>query len=81
MWAARALGGREGMSRVHICIECTRVPFGRRAMMGMVVGKILVAEASVVRKWLVAPESRMAQLLMVLASVLIVFRRTEAARA
>ena len=81
MWAARALGGREGMSRVHVCVECTRAPFGRRAMMGVVVGRILVAGASVVRKWLVAPESRMAHLLMVLASVLIVFNRIEAARA
>jgi hypothetical protein len=50
-------------------------------MMGMVVGRILVAGALVVRKWLVAPESRMAYLLMVLGLVLIVFNRTEAARA
>jgi hypothetical protein len=49
--------------------------------MGMVVGRILVAGALVVNKWLVAPESRMAHLFMVLASVLIVFNRTEAARA
>ncbi len=81
MWAARALGGREGMSRVHVCVECTRAPFGRRAMMGVVVGRILVAGKLVVRKWLVVPESRMAHLLMVLALVLIVFNRTEAARA
>ena len=58
MWAARALGGREGMSRVHVCVECTRAPFGRRVLMGVVVGRILVAGALVVRKWLVAPESR-----------------------
>jgi hypothetical protein len=50
-------------------------------MMGVVVGRILVAGMSVVRKWLVAPESRMAHLLMVLALVLIIFKRTEAARA
>ena len=81
MGAARALGAREGMSRVHVCLECTRAPFGRRATMGMVVGRILVAGALVVNKWLVAPESRMAHLFMVLASVLIVFNRTEAARA
>ena len=37
MWAARALGGREVMSRVRMCIECTHVPFGRQAMMGVVV--------------------------------------------
>jgi hypothetical protein len=81
MWEARALGGREGMLRVHVCVECTRAPFGRRATMGVVVGRILVAGVSVVRKWLVAPESRMAHLIMVSASVLIVFNRTEAARA
>jgi hypothetical protein len=81
MWAVQALGGREGMSRVHVFVECTRAPFGRRGMMGVVVGRILVAGVSVVRKWLVVPESRMAYLLMVSASVLIVFKRTEAARA
>jgi hypothetical protein len=81
MWAARALGGREGMSRVHMCMECTHAPFGRQAMIGMVVGRILVAGASVVRKLLVVPESRMAHRLMVSALVLIVLNRTEAARA
>ena len=81
MWAARALGGREGMSRVHMCMECTRAPFGRQAMMGVVVGRILVAGASVVRKWLVTPESRMAYLLMVSALLMSVFNRIEAARA
>ncbi len=80
MWADRASGGNNGMLSVHVCIECTRLPFGRRAMMGMVIGRMLVAGALVVRKWLVAPESRMAHHLMVLASVLIVLRRIEAAR-
>ena len=81
MWAARALGGREGMSRVHVCVECTRAPFGRRATMGVVVGRILVAGTLVVRKWLVALKSRMAHLFMVSASMLIDFNRAEAARA
>ncbi len=81
MWAAQALGGREGMSRVHVCVECTRAPFGRRVTMGAVVGRILVAGPLVVNKWLVAPESRMAHFFMVSASTLIVFNRTEAARA
>ena len=82
MWAARTLGGREGMLRVQVCVECTSgVPFGRQAMIGVVVARILVAGASVVRKWLVAPESRVAQLLLVSALVLIVFKRIEAARA
>ncbi len=50
-------------------------------MMGLVVGTMLAAGALVVRKWLVAPDSRMAHHLMVLALVLIVFNTTEAAKA
>ncbi len=37
--------------------------------------------ALVVRKWLIAPESSMAQFLMVVASVLIVLRRAAAVNA
>jgi hypothetical protein len=50
-------------------------------MRGTVAGMMLVAGALVVRKWLIAPESRMAHCLMVAALVIIVLRRTEAARA
>ncbi len=50
-------------------------------MIGVVVCRIFEAGASVVRKWLVAPESRMAQWLMVSASVVIVWRSVAAARA
>jgi hypothetical protein len=50
-------------------------------MRGTSAGTMLVAGASVVRKWLVAPESRMAHRLMVAALVFIVLRRTEAASA
>ncbi len=50
-------------------------------MRGTVAGTMLVAGASVVRKWLVAPESRIAQCLMVLASVAILQKRTEAVSA
>jgi hypothetical protein len=81
MQAAQAPGGNNGMSRVNLCVERTRSPFGRRATMGMAVGNMFVAGASVVRKWLVAPESRMAHHLMVLALISIVLRRIEAARA
>jgi len=83
MWAARAPAGRSGRSRVQVCVDCTLSPLGRRAMRGTVAGTMLVAGASVVRKWLVAPESRIAHrlILMVLASVVIVWRRTEAASA
>ncbi len=80
MWAARARGGNEGMLMVHVCVECTRSPLGRRTMMGLVVRTMLVAGALVIRKWLVALESRIAHRLMVLASVLIVFNRTKAVK-
>ncbi len=50
-------------------------------MMGLVVRTMLVAGTLVVRKWLVAWESRMAHGFMVSALVLIVFDRTEAAKA
>jgi hypothetical protein len=50
-------------------------------MMGTAVSYISMAGALVVRKWLVAPESRMAHHLMVLAWISIVLRRIEAVRA
>jgi hypothetical protein len=81
MWAAWARGGNEGTLMVHVFAKCKHSPLGRQAIMGLVVGTMLVAGVSVVRKWLVAPESRMAHCLMVSASVLIVFNRTEAAKA
>ncbi len=73
--------GSMGRSRVQVCIDCTLLPLGRRAMRGTVTGMMLVAGALGVRKWLVAPESRMAHCLMVAALVVIVLRRMEAARA
>jgi hypothetical protein len=57
------------MSRVHLCIECTCSPFRRQGTMGKAVGNMFVAGALVMRKWLVAPELRMAHRLMVLASI------------
>ncbi len=69
MWAAWALAGSSGRSRVQVCVDCTLSPLGRQAMRGTVAGMILEVGALVVRKWLIAPESRMAQLLMVVASV------------
>jgi hypothetical protein len=69
------------MLMVHVCVECTRLPLGKRAMMGLVVGTMLVAGELVIRKWLVVQESRMAHRLMASALVLIVFNRTEAAKA
>ena len=60
MWARRAAAGSAGISNVHVCVDVTRSPLGSRATMGLVVGVMLVAGAIDVRKWLVAPESRIA---------------------
>jgi hypothetical protein len=81
MWAALVPTGSVGRLRVQVCIDCTLLPLRRWAMRGTVAGMMLVAGALVVRKWLVAPESRMAHCLMVAALVVIFLRRTEAARA
>jgi hypothetical protein len=47
-------------------------------MRGTEAGMMLLAGALVVRKWLVAPESRMAHRLMVVALVVMVLRKVEA---
>ncbi len=77
-WAAWALARRSGKSRVQVCVNCTLSLFGRLAMRGTAARTMFVPGALVVRKWLIAPESRMANYFMVAASVL---RRMEAARA
>jgi hypothetical protein len=59
-WTASALDGRSGKSRVQVCVACTFSPFGRRVMRGTAARTMFVAGASVVKKWLVAPESSMA---------------------
>ncbi len=81
MWAFLVAAGSSGRLRVQVCIDCTLSPFGRRATRGTVALQMFVAGTSVVRKWLVAPELRIAHLLMVLASVEIVLRSTAAAKA
>ncbi len=50
MWACHAEAGRAEMLSVHVCVECMRSPFGRWAMMGLLVGRMLVMGAKVVRK-------------------------------
>ncbi len=80
-WAAWAPAGRSGKSRVQVCVNCTLSPYGRQAMRDTAARTMFVAGASVVKKWLVTPESRMAHCFMVAASTLIVFRGMEAARA
>ena len=63
MWAWQAAAGSAGMSNMHVCVGVTCSPLGRWAMMGSVVGTRLVAGAVDARKWLVAPELRMAEFL------------------
>jgi hypothetical protein len=81
MWAYLAAAGSSGRSRVQVCIDWTLSPFGRWATRGTVAAQMFVAGASVVRKWLVVPESRIAHCLMVLALVEIVLRSTTTANA
>ncbi len=81
MWAFLAAAGSSGRLRVQVCIDCTLSPFGRWATRWTVAAQMFVAGALVVRKWLVAPESRIAHCLMISASVEIVLRSTSAAKA
>ena len=80
MWARRAATGRSGRSK-PVCVDRTCSPLGRRAAIGFWAGWMLVTWAPVVRKLLVAPESKMAQLLMVSMSMLTVQRSMAAASA
>ncbi len=81
MWARQAAAGSAGMSNVHVCVEVARSPLGSRATMGLVVGVMLVVGVINVRKWLVAPESRMAQFLRASMSTFTLQSRAAAARA
>ncbi len=56
-------------------------PLGRRATRSAAAGNMFLAGALVVRKRLIAPESRMAHCLMVAALVDMVLKRIEAAKA
>jgi hypothetical protein len=81
MWAFLAATGSSGRSRVQVCVDYTLSSFGRQVTRGTVAAQMFVAGALVVRKWLVAPESRIAHCLMVLALVEIVLRITATAKA
>ncbi len=50
IWAWCAEVGRAGMSRVHVCMECTCLPFGSWAMMGLLVEHMLVMGTAVMKK-------------------------------
>jgi hypothetical protein len=69
------------MSNMHVCVDIMRSPLGSRATMGLVVRVMLVAGAVNMRKWLVVPESRMAQFLRASTSKFTVQCRAAAARA
>jgi hypothetical protein len=81
MWASQAKAGRAGMLRAHMCVECMRSPFGSRAMMGLLMGHMLVMGAAVARKLRVAPESRMAHACVAAMSILTVHRSAAEASA
>ncbi len=66
-WAAWAPARKSGKSRVQVCVDCTLSLFGRWAMRGTAARTMFVAGALVVKKWLIAPESRMAYCFMVAA--------------
>ncbi len=50
IWVCHAEVGRAGILRVHVCMECTRLPSGSWAMMGLLVGCMLVMGTPVLRK-------------------------------
>jgi hypothetical protein len=50
MWARRAVVERLGKSSVHVCVDCTRAPLGKRATMGMMAHQTLLTGALVVGK-------------------------------
>jgi hypothetical protein len=81
MWARRAVAGSLGKSNVHLCMDCTWLPLSRCVTMGLLASCMLVTGAPVVRNSLVAPESKMAHLLMVSMLRLTVQRSVAAARA
>ncbi len=81
MWARCTVAGRPGKSSKQVCMDCTWLPLGRHAIMVFLANCTLLTRAPVVRKLLVALESKMAHLLMVSMSMLTVQRRVAAARA
>ncbi len=81
MWARRAAMGRSGKSSMQVCLDCTWSLLSRRATMGLLASCTVVMGALVVRKLLIAPESKMAHLFMVSMPMLTVQRRVGAARA
>ncbi len=80
MWARHATADSLGKSNVHVGVDCTWSPLGRCAMMDLLASCMLVMGAPVVRKLLVAPESKIAHLLMVSMLMLTVQRSAAATK-
>ena len=59
--ACRARSGKWLSCNVHVCVVQIVSPFGNFARIGIVAVCMLLKGAAVVRKWLLAPESTMAQ--------------------
>ncbi len=72
MRARHAVVGRLAKFSMHVCVDCTRSPLGKHATMGLMASWTLLTGALVMRKMLVAPESKMTQMLMEPMSMLTV---------
>ena len=59
--ACRAFSGKFSSCNVHVCVVQIVSPFGNFARIGVAAGCMFVKGAVVVRKWLLAPESMIAQ--------------------
>jgi hypothetical protein len=81
MWKRRAAAGSLGKSNMRVCMGRTWFPLGRRATINLLASCTLVTRAPVVRKLLIAPELKVAHLLMVSMSMLTVQRSAAAASA
>jgi hypothetical protein len=81
MQARHAMAGSSGKSNVQVCVDCTWSLLGGRAMMGLLASCTLVTGAPVVRKLFVAPEPKIAHLLIVSMLMLTVRRSAAVARA
>jgi len=67
------------MSRVHVWVDCTLAPLGSFTRSGLLVTALSAVGASVTKKWLVAPLSKMAHFFRLSISKVIVWSRLWAA--
>ena len=81
MYPVRARCGRNGRLSRHLWVDLTLLPSGSVTLICRWSPSIIVAFASVIRKLLVAPESKIAQCFMFSFVRVIVWRRCAAAPA